>query len=59
MNDFLNFVENKVKENIKVESITVIDNSALHKKHKFFDKTKYHLRQGKIAIEITMYIGLT
>tara|TARA_B110000285_G_scaffold208683_1_gene249065 strand:+ start:359 stop:613 length:255 start_codon:yes stop_codon:yes gene_type:complete len=43
MNDFLNFVENKVKENIKVESITVIDNSALHKKHKFFNSNKYHL----------------
>ena len=43
MNDFLNFVENKVKKNIKVERIIVIDNSALHKKHKFFDSNKYHL----------------
>ena len=37
MNDFLNFIENKIEKNIKIESISVIDNSALHKKHKFFN----------------------
>jgi BolA family transcriptional regulator, general stress-responsive regulator len=44
MNDFLNAVENKIKSNIKVESILIIDNSNKHKKHKFFDAEKYHLR---------------
>ena len=44
MNDFLEFVENKIKKNIKVESILIIDNSNQHKKHKFFDNKKYHLR---------------
>tara|TARA_B110000967_G_C18745680_1_gene490087 strand:- start:485 stop:739 length:255 start_codon:yes stop_codon:yes gene_type:complete len=44
MNDFLKFIEDKVKKNIKIQSIIVIDNSNQHKKHKFFDKTKYHLR---------------
>jgi stress-induced morphogen len=44
MNDFLEFVENKIKKNIKVESILIIDNSNLHKNHKFFDNKKYHLR---------------
>ena len=34
MNDFLNFVKEKIKKNIKVESILIIDNSNLHKKHK-------------------------
>tara|TARA_B110000967_G_scaffold20424_1_gene19039 strand:+ start:4125 stop:4379 length:255 start_codon:yes stop_codon:yes gene_type:complete len=43
MNDFLKFIENKVKKNIKVENILITDNSALHKKHKFFDPRKHHL----------------
>ena len=43
MNDFLKFIENKIKENIKIESILIIDNSSLHKKHKFFNADKYHL----------------
>ena len=44
MNDFLKIVEDKIKKNIKVESIFIVDNSAQHKKHKFFDAKKYHLR---------------
>ena len=43
MNDFLKFIENKIIENIKIESILIIDNSDLHKKHKFFNPEKYHL----------------
>ena len=37
MNDFLSFLENKIKKNIKVEKILIVDNSNLHKKHRFFD----------------------
>ena len=44
MNDFLNSVKNKIKKNIKVESIVIIDNSSQHKKHKSFDAEKHHLR---------------
>lgn len=44
MNDFLSFIENKIKKNIKVEKILIIDNSNQHKKHRFFDSEKYHLR---------------
>ena len=44
MNDFLKFIENKIKHNIKIEKISIIDNSSLHKKHKSFDAEKYHLR---------------
>ena len=44
MNNFFVFIENKIKKNIKVESILIIDNTALHKKHKFFKADKYHLK---------------
>ena len=43
MNNFIKIIEKKVKNNIKIENITVTDNSQLHKKHKFFDPKKYHL----------------
>jgi len=43
MNEFLKFIEDKIKTNIKIESILISDNSNLHKKHKFFDSKKYHL----------------
>ena len=44
MNDFLSFIENKIKKSIKVEKILIVDNSNRHKKHRFFDSKKYHLR---------------
>jgi len=44
MNDFLSFIENKIKKNIKVEKILITDNSNQHKKHRFFDAEKYHLK---------------
>jgi len=44
MNDFLNFIESKIKKKIKVEKILIIDNTDKHKKHKFFDDRKYHLK---------------
>ena len=56
MNDFLKFIEDKIKKNIKIESILVIDNSNLHKKHKFFDPKKYHL---KLEIESSHLNSLT
>ena len=31
MNDFLSFIENKIKKNIKVEKILISDNSNQHK----------------------------
>ena len=44
MKNFLSFVENKIKRNIKVEKILIIDNSNQHKKHRFFNSEKYHLK---------------
>ena len=43
MNNFLKLIENKIKKNIKIESVLIIDNSKLHKKHKFFNPDRYHL----------------
>ena len=55
MNDFLSFLENKIKKNIEVEKILIVDNSSLHKKHRFFDSEKYHL---KLEIESTYLSSL-
>ena len=44
MNDFLSFIENKIKKNIEVEKILIVDNSNQHKKHRFFNSEKYHLK---------------
>jgi len=41
-------IKKKINEKIETNSITLIDNSDLHKKHKFFDINKYHF---KIIIE--------
>ena len=43
MNDYLKIIEEKVKKNIKLKNIVVIDNSKKHAKHKFFDINKYNL----------------
>ena len=55
MNDFLSLIENKIRKNIKVEKILITDNSNQHKKHRFFDSKKYHL---KLEIQSTYLISL-
>ena len=55
MNDFLSFIENKIKKNIKVEKILITDNSNQHKKHRSFDSEKYHL---KLEIQSTFLSSL-
>ena len=44
MENYLEEIKIKLKKNIKLEEIDVIDNSHLHSKHKFFDKNKKHLK---------------
>jgi BolA protein len=44
MNDFLSTIESKIKKNIKIEKILIIDNSNKHKKHRYFDSERYHLK---------------
>ena len=43
MNDYIDFIENKIKKNIDVEKIIVLDNSHKHRKHKSFQVDKRHL----------------
>ena len=43
MNNYLNVIEEKIKKNIKIEKINVLDNSHKHKTHKFYDKNKFHI----------------
>ena len=44
MNNFFKEIENKLNDSIKIENILIIDNSAKHKLHKFYDEEKYHLK---------------
>ena len=45
MKNYLNIIENKLKEKIKIEDIKIIDNSKKHKHHKFFDPEKEFIPQ--------------
>ena len=43
MENYLKYIEKKLQDNVKLENIEIIDNSAKHKGHKFFSENKYHL----------------
>ena len=43
MNSFINQIEEKIKNKIKLEEIEIIDNSDAHRGHKSFQKGKLHL----------------
>jgi len=43
MKNYFKEIENKLKDNIKLEKIEIIDNSYKHKGHKFFSPEKFHL----------------
>ena len=42
--NFFEEVKEKINKKINPESITLIDNSSLHTKHKSFDINKFHLK---------------
>ena len=44
MNNFLKILEKKINKNVSCEKVLLIDNSHKHRKHKFFDENKYHLK---------------
>ena len=44
MIDLFDKIKEKINKNIKVETMSLIDNSSLHSKHKSFDPNKYHLK---------------
>ncbi len=48
MESFLKIVEKKIRDNLEVNKIQIIDNSSKHRSHKSFTQGKFHL---KIIIE--------
>ena len=44
MKDYFYQIEEKLKKNLKLEKLEIIDNSDKHKKHKFYSANKYHLK---------------
>ena len=43
MKDYFETIKDKIKNNVKLESIEIVDNSQKHKDHKFFSTDRYHL----------------
>ena len=43
MKNYFKPIEDKIKREIIIESIEIVDNSHLHKNHKFFSSDKFHL----------------
>tara|TARA_S200000501_G_scaffold359216_1_gene384850 strand:- start:569 stop:823 length:255 start_codon:yes stop_codon:yes gene_type:complete len=43
MNLYINQIEEKIKNKIKLEEIKITDNTSAHKNHKTFQKDKLHL----------------
>ena len=43
MEKYLEEIKKKIVSQIEIEEIEIVDNSYLHKKHKFFDERKFHL----------------
>ncbi len=44
MKEFIKLIEEKLKSNLEVEKIKIVDNSHLHRGHKFFNENKFHLK---------------
>ena len=44
MKNYFEEIIKKLKDNLNLESIDIIDNSHLHKGHKSFNKNMYHLK---------------
>ncbi len=43
MKNYFEEIKYKLKKNINLESVDIIDNSQKHKGHKFYSPNKYHL----------------
>ena len=44
MKEYFEEIKQKLKKNINLENIEIIDNSHKHKKHKFFSANRFHLK---------------
>ena len=42
--NYLDRIKSIINEKLKPEKISIIDNSALHAKHKFYNSEKFHLK---------------
>jgi stress-induced morphogen len=52
MKSFIELVEKKIKNNLQIDKIEIIDNTYKHLKHKSYNKDKLHL---KIAIKVKFF----
>tara|TARA_Y100001958_G_C20855680_1_gene296211 strand:- start:309 stop:566 length:258 start_codon:yes stop_codon:yes gene_type:complete len=43
MKNYFDAIEKKIKDNIKLESLEIVDNTHKHINHKSFSKEKFHL----------------
>jgi BolA family transcriptional regulator, general stress-responsive regulator len=43
MKNYLKEIESKLKKQIEIEELIIVDNSHKHKSHKFFSAEKFHL----------------
>ena len=44
MESFIKVVEKKIRDNVEVNKIEIINNSSKHQRHKSFTKGKFHLK---------------
>ena len=44
MKNYFTEIEEKLKKNIQIENLEIVDNSHKHKGHKFFNSYRYHLK---------------
>ena len=42
MKEYFEEIKQKLKKNINLENVEIIDNSHKHKKHRFFSVNKFH-----------------
>ena len=43
MKEYIDYITNKIQKSFDITEVQVIDNSELHRGHKFFNEEKYHL----------------
>mgnify|MGYP001275121449 CR=1 FL=1 len=44
MESFIKVIKKKIRNSIELSKIEIIDNSSLHRRHKSFNKDKFHLK---------------
>ena len=44
MKNYFDEIKEKLRNNLKIEKLEIVDNSHKHKGHKFFSTEKYHLK---------------